>query len=546
VNGITGGSKVQANEMVGKLVIYLLIFCSDFSAQYFESMVVEDGTVKRKKAVHKGGQRELLNSHRVADYIWAIEEVLLLSEYLKSDLTLKDINDLQKYTPVSMYRLKKALNRLTGMGMNFIKFHLMSHRALNYRQFGNPMQHDTEVVELSHRYVSKRTSKRTSRHAATLDVQSSMRNWENLVVNRGMMDGACQCDFIKKPKEPTREDDLSLLDNATNDFLDTNTEADLGEVESDKLPSQILNVERSWSSEKSCGYVYKCHLRYSGNNKRRKVTDTVSWHDNALRDQILLFMSDRLLPLINTTDPISIYHRLYRTCGGKEYLFKSDPMDANHRFRGHGWHDWALVRLDGKAFSNLHAESAIHIMTIIEISDENVRCVDRDGIQINGKGFYLVGHLLKSGVNAKLKLKPEPEPEVEVNDHDRQSQKPKKRRQGRAVWTVKKKKKPDDPNKDKPVYKEFVRAHAQSRLVMQGQKYGRMDKNRSRLVPHLCVVPAECITGVTIAVPNITHLSETKKKEDLELGQSMDGSYLFVNGKQHWPRIMGEWVRNPY
>jgi hypothetical protein len=81
---------------------------------------------------------------------------------------------------------------------------------------------------------------------------------------------------------------------------------------------------------------------------------------------------------------------------------------------------------------------------------------------------------------------------------------------------------------------------------MQGQKYGRMDKNRSRLVPHLCVVPAGSITGVTIAVPNITHLSETKKKEDLELGESMDGSYLFVNGKQHWPRIMGEWVRNPY
>jgi hypothetical protein len=26
----------------------------------------------------------------------------------------------------------------------------------------------------------------------------------------------------------------------------------------------------------------------------------------------------------------------------------------------------------------------------------------------------------------------------------------------------------------------------------------------------------------------------------------MDGSFLFLNGRQHWPRIMGEWVRNPY
>jgi hypothetical protein len=49
-----------------------------------------------------------------------------------------------------------------------------------------------------------------------------------------------------------------------------------------------------------------------------------------------------------------------------------------------------------------------------------------------------------------------------------------------------------------------------------------------------------------IAVPNITHLSQTKKKEDLKLGKLMDGSYLFVNGKKHWPCIIGEWVRNPY
>jgi phage protein D len=153
---------------------------------------------------------------------------------------------------------------------------------------------------------------------------------------------------------------------------------------------------------------------------------------------------------------------------------------------------------------------------------------------------------LKSGVNAKVKLKPEAESEPEENGNDTRSQKQKKCCQGRTVWTIKKKKKHSDSHKDKPVYKEFVRAHAQSRLVMQGQKYGRMDKNQGRLVPHLCVVSAACITGITIAVPNITHLSHTQKKHDLELGESMDGSFLFLNGRQHWPRIMGEWVRNPY
>jgi hypothetical protein len=100
VSGITGGSKVQAHEMVGKMVLYLLMFCSDFSVQYFETKI-DDGT--SKKAVHKGGRRELLNSNRVADYVWAIEEVLLLTEYMKSDLTLQEVNELQRYTPKSMY-----------------------------------------------------------------------------------------------------------------------------------------------------------------------------------------------------------------------------------------------------------------------------------------------------------------------------------------------------------------------------------------------------------------------------------------------------------
>ena len=163
----------------------------------------------------------------------------------------------------------------------------MSHRALNYRQFGNPMQYDTQVVEKSHIYYAKRTAKRTSRHASTLDIQSSMRNWENLVIDRAMLDETCQCSFIKKPKEQTREDDLALLDDSTTEFLDTNTEGDLGEIESDRTPSQILYTSKTKYDEKTGKWVYDCYLRFSGNNKRRKVSDEVHWHDNNLKEEIL-------------------------------------------------------------------------------------------------------------------------------------------------------------------------------------------------------------------------------------------------------------------
>jgi hypothetical protein len=545
VSGITSGSKVQAHEMVGKMVLYLLMFCSDFSAQYFETKI-DDGT--SKKAVHKGGQRELLNSNRVADYVWAIEEVLLLTEYMKSDLTLHEVNELQRYTPKSMYRLKKSLNRLTGMGMNFIKFHLMSHRPLNIRQLGNPIGYDTQVVEKNHIYVSKRTSKRTSRHSATLDVQSSMRNWENLVIDRGMLNEACQCTFIKKPKEPTREDDLELLDDtSTTEFVDTTAEPDEGELETDRLPSQIITPVQVRRDNRTGTWDYKCELTFSGNHKKRKKSDKVKWHDEKLQSDILYFLSSKVLPLTNIKNPILVYHRLYRTCAGTEYVFKSDPLDANHKFRGHGWHDWALVRLKGSAYGNLHAETAMHIMSIIEITDNEITCVDKDNIQIKDKGYYLVGHLLKQGLDSKKFNKPDKLPvnSDDVVNNENQGTKPKKRQNAASNWSRKKKKAPEDPRKNIPSYEPRLnRAHVQSRLVMSGQKYGTLD-NARHLVPTLCVVPASCIMGVTIAVPNIIHLSETKKKEDLKLGESIDGSYLFVNGKQHWPRIMRQWIHDP-
>jgi hypothetical protein len=118
VSRITGSSKVQAHKMTGKMILYLLIFCSEFSTQYFESIERPDdndneyestcNTKKRNTALHKGGYRELLNSNRVADYIWAIEEVLLTTEYIKHDLTLAELEQFQEYTPQSMYRLKSV------------------------------------------------------------------------------------------------------------------------------------------------------------------------------------------------------------------------------------------------------------------------------------------------------------------------------------------------------------------------------------------------------------------------------------------------------
>jgi hypothetical protein len=68
-----------------------------------------------------------MGSDRVGDYVFALEEELLLISLLTSTHTLEFVNQYKGYIPSSMYRVKKALNRTVGMESNTLKYHLKVH-----------------------------------------------------------------------------------------------------------------------------------------------------------------------------------------------------------------------------------------------------------------------------------------------------------------------------------------------------------------------------------------------------------------------------------
>jgi hypothetical protein len=547
VSGITGSSKVQAHEMTGKMILYLLVFCSEFSTQYFETIhtlddIEDEGeeeanrnTKKRNTALHKGGSRQLLNSNRVADYIWAIEEVLLTTEYIKHDLTLEDLDKFCNYTPRSMYRLKKCMNRLTGMGMNFLKFHLWSHRPLNIQHLGNPQSYDTQTLEKSHGQTSKRTAKGTNRHADTLDEQSSQRNWENLVIDRSFMSRDVYCDYIK---DTTMEENKK--EHAFHDV-----DGKIVKEEEDDTGGEPIE----FGFYEASGFSMVLHqkprrLKFSGNNKKRRPSDEVQWHDKQLQSQVTAFIAEKVLPKISSNENVHFFNHISRI--GENVLYHADPIRANHRGKGHGWHDWATVTLQGRAFHGLHRESAVHIMSIIEIVDKNLTPCDEDLMKIDCPGLYVVGHVLKSGIryNQKRMVTIE-EDEGDNNEEDDQVHH-KKRRGGRTtVPKSNKRRRSQELSEDETnSTEEFDRGHPQSRMVMKGHKYGSVGRG-GIFVPALCVLPVSWITGPIIAVPNLVLSSKSGKKEHLKITEMADGSYLFINGRDKWYSAMKKWIENP-
>jgi hypothetical protein len=125
-HGITKNTKIAGHERPGVLLLYLLVFVSTFGSQYFETASTEKS---RKKKTTQGGEKNFMSSERRADFIFCLEEELLMDYLLRSDrITLHELDTTYKeYIPMSMERYEKTLNWRQGVGCNFLKFHWAIH-----------------------------------------------------------------------------------------------------------------------------------------------------------------------------------------------------------------------------------------------------------------------------------------------------------------------------------------------------------------------------------------------------------------------------------
>jgi hypothetical protein len=235
-------------------------------------------------------------------------------------------------------------------------------------------------------------------------------------------------------------------------------------------------------------------LKRPQGNKRLPMD--VQWHDKVLQGKVIKFLELTVAPLIAPKgyQPPSFHFWNTHCVGGTRYI--ANPMHYVQKGCRDGWHDWALVNLNGEAFEGIDNAglggemNVIHMMAFVEIKGTS-ETVNKDYIQINGDGLYVVCHALE--------------------------------------WP---------PTK---------RAHAQCRLINVGQKkcvdkYDKVSQSYMK-EPVLMMLPASAIRGPIAGVPDMEEYKPNKTQD--VCNHNIGHKYFFINPKTRWLRIMRDWCENP-
>jgi hypothetical protein len=119
--------------------------------------------------------------------IWVdtIQQLMALEETLKSnDLTPCNVNAMERYIPFLMDKVKRAMNRQTGMGFNFLKAHLPLHYSSDIRRFGSAENYSGGPGETRHKSLAKSAAATTQKRASVFDQQCATRLFQHVVVSR--------------------------------------------------------------------------------------------------------------------------------------------------------------------------------------------------------------------------------------------------------------------------------------------------------------------------------------------------------------------------
>jgi hypothetical protein len=370
---------------------------------------------------------------------------------------------LPSYIRKSMERMMRCLDRQKGMGNNTLKMHMKVHVPFDLYKFGPLLGCDVEVGELAQKEYSKKTAQRTQRQAAKLEEQGSLRCYESMVLQR-----AHQHLF---PGEPTN---VILDDDECTD--DARQAPDIEATDSNSTWSyQRLAEHGTWE------------FKHPKPGKKRKGPG-IGFHDKCLETKVRNYLNDKLIPLLpDQTKEIHLAKSHSHKSRSRETKFHADPCNYHTKDCDEGWHDWATVRLQGKAFEDLPQRNLAHLMLIFQLDCSFEADVDEAGVFLRkGGGTYAVCELLQ---------------------HTPQEQ------------------------------------HDQSRLIFEGQKVfcdKNNDKKTNAAVPDLHIIPIEWLTGPCIVVPDM----QWRKDENgaKRIMESLEAKVLIVRGKTEWFNIMKCWI----
>lgn len=204
--GIAKGtsSKFTGGEMPGVMLLFSMVMSSGLGYQFFDTPIDAVLKTTMDTPLVEKGQRFRLDTHRTADYIWAMEEMMLLCEMLNSEvMTVGFVVDcLEPYTKLLMERVTKKLPRFTGDGWCLVKFHNLLHFPEMLLTIGNGKNTDTETGEHWHVRL-KQLAQKTQRVLKKFDKQVADRLYEEWATSRAKAELKIDShsDFGSKPRK---------------------------------------------------------------------------------------------------------------------------------------------------------------------------------------------------------------------------------------------------------------------------------------------------------------------------------------------------------
>jgi hypothetical protein len=310
-NGVTGGTKLAGHEMNG-VILVLLILCK----------LTESRTLLLTS--------KYIDQHQIRGWIKLFESLLVWRWWLKlPSIALAEIQASEHATHALLKLFKSVVKREHGSKLLIIKFHLCLHFLENQLDYGVTANVDTGPMESNHKCNAKKPSVQTQRRAETIELQTSRRYIENLI-----------------------------LDTAAATLERTHPQ-----VVVDKQVVPVLSGAKftiAWASSNGDDNDIKSHATIVWDKSNCIVT---SYHPRYLQ-----WLCINILAELGPNDSIrGCTEHKRSTQSGDKYIFRAHPAWRG----GESWHDWAVFSWEDDDGMSLRIPA--QIITFIEFDGADMR-----------------------------------------------------------------------------------------------------------------------------------------------------------------------------
>ena len=360
-HGITCDSKLKACEEPATILLFLILLVSNIGSQYLESANKTTSRGKKnplKAKIGQGGQRGLMGSPRLADWVAVLQEELLRDQTFRSnEMTITFVRKhLPEQNKTYLKTFHATVNREEGAGLDIFKFHSSVHRPGDIERVGSLRNIDTEAGEQSHKEKVKAPAERTQRRQESFAGQVATRCHETDIISTAFAATAeRRLLLVGAASKTAGSEDHVLPEGNTYDFL------------------QDGSITRSKNYQR-----------------------LLPWEDQELLRKVKEFMQKLIGKLASPKrgDAANSNWRLkaYNAIKVGDVRYRADPSYYTMRGKGRGWHDWAQATLPGN-----NKNIPIQLILVFQIDGKETRDIaePENDVVIDSPGLHVLCHRLE-------------------------------------------------------------------------------------------------------------------------------------------------------